>query len=289
MLAVARPQVVHVLTPPHAHVDIAVRAMEAGCHVVCEKPAAPSLDGLEQMLEVAERGQLRFIEAQSARFNTEVEWIDRVSQSGDLGEVREVDILLALDFVSTRFGDLNLTGPGVHLAGGAVHDFLPHLASLFLMFAGNPVDSVQGRMVNASGNRRVGFDQMDALVTAGDVRGRLRVTCDLEPSAFRLVVRGTRASIETDLYNPYLRVEGGRNIGKRVSVEHLVSGARLAASAFTNLRDKALRRRENPGLPRMLQRFYATLQDGTPAPVSFEQMRASADLVDRLVALGDRS
>jgi phosphoglycerate dehydrogenase-like enzyme len=42
LLAVAVPQVVHVLTPPHTHVELAAVCLRAGTHVVIEKPVAPT-------------------------------------------------------------------------------------------------------------------------------------------------------------------------------------------------------------------------------------------------------
>src|SRR5262245_33425768 len=37
-MAAAQPDVVHVLTPPASHRELAIRAMEMGCHVLVEKP-----------------------------------------------------------------------------------------------------------------------------------------------------------------------------------------------------------------------------------------------------------
>lgn len=285
MLEQTAPEVVHVLTPPHTHAGIAARCASAGAHVICEKPIAPTTAALDEMLAVAASADRRLMESQNLRYNDPVLEIRAAATAGDLGDVREVDVMLSLDLVSSRFGDLNLSGPGADLPGGAVHDFLPHLAYLFLLMADQPVDDVTGRLRNASGNPRIGFDQLDALIVAGRVRGRLRVACDLAPDAFRLCVRGTKASIETDLYHPYRRVEGGANTGKRIAVEHLVSGARLPWSGVTELADKVRQFGTYHGMSRMLEAYYQALAAGAPQPVSVDDMRASADLVDRLVAL----
>jgi predicted dehydrogenase len=289
MLAAARPDVLHVLVPPHVHGAVTRAGLAAGCHVLCEKPLAASLAELTSLIDAARAADRRLMESQNLLFNEPIIDIHNAIARGDLGEVREIDILMSLDLVGGRFGDPNLSGPGVVLPGGAVHDFLPHFAYLFLHFAGCSVDGVDGRLWNASGNERVGFDQLDALVFAGRVRGRIRSASDLQPSAFRITVRGTKASIETDLYNPYRRVEGGRNIGKRVAVEHVASGLRLAWSGYTNLFDKVRQHGAYHGMPRMLDAFYRCIIDGQPQPVSFDHMTASAALVDRLVALGGRS
>jgi predicted dehydrogenase len=47
--------VVHICTPNHLHEDLAMRALAAGKHVVCEKPIAMDLDGAERLVDAAER------------------------------------------------------------------------------------------------------------------------------------------------------------------------------------------------------------------------------------------
>src|SRR3954470_4163051 len=47
--------VVHICTPNHLHEDLALRALAAGKHVVCEKPIAMDLAGAERLLEAAGR------------------------------------------------------------------------------------------------------------------------------------------------------------------------------------------------------------------------------------------
>jgi predicted dehydrogenase len=296
MLAESAPDVVHVLTPPHTHVELVEQCLAAGADVICEKPAAPDAATLDRMIDAAEQAGRRFVESQNMRYNDPVQAIVAATAAGRLGEVREVDLLLSLDFVAGRFGDPNLSGPAVRLPGGAVHDLLPHHAYLFFLLGDVPETAestatmrVTGRLRNASGNPRVGFDELDALVFAGRVRGRLRIVSDLAPDAFRIVVRGTAAAIETDLYHPYLRTEGGSNVGKRIAVEHAVSGARLAWSGVTDLRDKVRQHGTYHGLGRMLDAFYAARAAGAPTPVTADQMRAAAALTDALIGLAEAS
>ena len=45
-----RPHAVLVCTPPSSHLAVATRALEAGAHVFCEKPLAPALAGVDQLL-----------------------------------------------------------------------------------------------------------------------------------------------------------------------------------------------------------------------------------------------
>jgi len=47
LLATTQPDVVHILTPHHTHVDLACQALQANCHVLLEKPAATRKSDLE--------------------------------------------------------------------------------------------------------------------------------------------------------------------------------------------------------------------------------------------------
>jgi predicted dehydrogenase len=104
---------------------------------------------------------------------------------------------------------------------------------------------------------------------------------------FRLVVRGSKASAESDFYSPFMRVEGGANTGKRAPLEQIGSGLKLARSGFRNFRDKVRSHGTYHGLPRMLDAVYRSLLEGREPPIRGDQILATARLVDRIVALGD--
>lgn len=288
MLEEVGPDVVHVLTPPQTHAALVTMSLDAGAHVICEKPMTGSAAETETLLNEASRRGRNLIESRNLLFNDLPIAIDHMVTDGRLGWVREVDVLLSLDLTAGPFGDLNLSGPGVELPGGAVHDFLPHLAYLFLHFGGRPeaIYQVTGFLENRSGNARVGYDHLDALIDAGKVRGRLRVASDIAPPAFRLVVRGTEGSVEGDFYNPFLRIEGGVNVGKRAPLEQIGSGLKLARAGVKNFFDKVRQHGTYHGMPRMLDAIYGALQAGETPPISHADMLETARLVDRIVALG---
>ncbi len=295
LLERCRPDVVHVLTPPHTHEAVSVHCLGAGAHVLCEKPAAPDREALERVLTAAVAADRRFIESQNLRWNDPIVAIGSAIARGELGEVRDIDLLLTLDLAGGPLGSPGLEGPAVRLPGGAVHDLLPHLVYLFMHLAGPEIErraaerpgmlDVVGRLRNLSGNERLGFDQLDALVDTPPTRGRIRVVGDLRPEGFRVVVRGTRGTVETDLYHPYLRTERGSATGLRSATTPIAGGARLAWSGVTGLLDKVRRHDVFHGLGRLLDGWYACLGLDGDAPVTPEMMRATASLTDQLIAL----
>lgn len=82
--------VVYIATPAHTHADIAIEALEAGKHVLIEKPIATTEGEAERIFDVARRTRLFAMEAMWMRFNPlHVEILDRIS-GGLLGEVSSV-------------------------------------------------------------------------------------------------------------------------------------------------------------------------------------------------------
>jgi len=78
---------VHVLTPNMSHAEITIAALEAGKHVLCEKPmAATSADALK-MLDAAKKSGKKLSIAYQNRFRSDVQALYKACRAGDLGEI----------------------------------------------------------------------------------------------------------------------------------------------------------------------------------------------------------
>ena len=79
--------VVYVLTPPSFHREYSVRAMEAGKHVLCEKPLATKLEDGQAMSEAARKNGVKLMTAFNHRFRKGFRRLKEVADSGCLGEI----------------------------------------------------------------------------------------------------------------------------------------------------------------------------------------------------------
>lgn len=80
-------EVVHVLTPNDSHAPITIAALEAGKHVMCEKPMAKTAEGARKMLEAAQRsGKILSIGYQN-RYRTDSEYLHKTCSDGELGDI----------------------------------------------------------------------------------------------------------------------------------------------------------------------------------------------------------
>lgn len=79
--------VIHVCTPNRSHADITVDALEAGKHVMCEKPMAKTYADAQRMLETAKRTGKKLTIGYQNRFRPDSQYLHKACERGDLGEV----------------------------------------------------------------------------------------------------------------------------------------------------------------------------------------------------------
>lgn len=73
MLETEKPDILDICLPTFLHADYAVKAMEKGIHVLCEKPAALSSEDVRRIYAAAEKNHVLFMPAQDIRFWREYE------------------------------------------------------------------------------------------------------------------------------------------------------------------------------------------------------------------------
>ncbi|WP_077358606.1 Gfo/Idh/MocA family protein [Virgibacillus halodenitrificans] len=87
MLKDAAIDVVHVCTPNASHAEITIAALEAGKHVMCEKPMAKTSEEAKRMLAVAEKTKKKLSIGYNNRFRADSQYLHKAVQRGDLGEI----------------------------------------------------------------------------------------------------------------------------------------------------------------------------------------------------------
>jgi predicted dehydrogenase len=76
---------IYILTPPHTHRELVMRALEAGKHVLCEKPLAISLEDGRRMRDAAAAADVEFMIAFSMRYRESYQRLKSIYDSGSLG------------------------------------------------------------------------------------------------------------------------------------------------------------------------------------------------------------
>jgi predicted dehydrogenase len=82
--------VVHICTPNAQHFPIAKEALQAGKHVICEKPLATNVEEGEELVALAEQQGVRNSVCHNLRYYPMVQQMRRMREDGDLGEILAV-------------------------------------------------------------------------------------------------------------------------------------------------------------------------------------------------------
>ena len=87
LLEKEKPDVVHVCTPNRSHSFISIAAMEAGCHVLCEKPMAINEAEAKKMLECAQRTGKTLSIGYQSRYRADSQYMKAECEKGTFGEI----------------------------------------------------------------------------------------------------------------------------------------------------------------------------------------------------------
>jgi predicted dehydrogenase len=129
-----RPDTVLICTPPAMHIPMARQAIEAGCHVLTEKPLSDTLDGIDGLEVLAERCGKKVMVALCFRYH---EGLVRAKQYLDAGRIGRLVSIRAL--MGEHLPDIRPDYRSLYLAvcNGAFE--LMHDLDLALWYAGQPV------------------------------------------------------------------------------------------------------------------------------------------------------
>src|SRR5579885_3494894 len=91
--------VVHVCTPNYLHFPMVKDSLEAGKHVICEKPLATSVEEGRKLVELAREKNLANATFHTLRYYPMVQHIRRMRESGELGEILVVQGTYSQDWL----------------------------------------------------------------------------------------------------------------------------------------------------------------------------------------------
>jgi predicted dehydrogenase len=196
-----RSDAVVIAVPTHAHEEVALRALERGCHVLIEKPIAPSLAAADRILEAARAANVVVQVGHVERFNGAIRaaepYLDhplfveshRLAPFGPRG----TDVAVVLDLM---IHDLDLVQSLVRrptttvaATGVPVLTPSPDIANARLEFEGGCVANLTASRVSMDRMRKVRFFQQSGYLSLDLAAGRgeflrLRDGIELEPGGY---------------------------------------------------------------------------------------------------------
>lgn len=138
-------QLVDICTPGDSHAEIAIAALAAGKHVLCEKPLANTVAEAEAMVTAAERaragGRLAMVGFNYRRVPA-VAYAQRLIAEGRIGKLRHVRVTYLQDWLVDPEFPLTWRLKREYAGSGALGDLGAHIIDLAQHLAGEPLAGV---------------------------------------------------------------------------------------------------------------------------------------------------
>lgn len=293
LLREAKPQVVHITTPPQSHFPLALQCLEAGCHVFLEKPFTVTAEEARQVLDLAAARKLLVTAGHNYQFTAEMIRLRQLVVEGFLGgppvhlESHWAYDLSDTSYVGPMLGDRH------HwvrkLPGQLFHNLISHGLARLAEFLDDDVSIVAQAHQSESLRQLGGAEVVDELrVLMRDARGTTAFFCfstQIKPGLSQFRVCGPHHSLLVDQgsgsivrlrsgsYKSYLTffVPSLKLVG-----EYLINGLR---NIFDFIRGELY---QDSGMKELIARFYQGIGTDDVPPIPYREILLTARIMDEI-------
>jgi predicted dehydrogenase len=219
---------VDIASPGDTHAEVAIAALEAGKHVLCEKPLANTVAEAEAMADAAERAAARGVLAMvgfSYRRVPALSFARQLVAEGRIGAIRQVRAQYLQDWLADPASPLTWRLDKATAGSGALGDIAAHIVDAVQFLTGEAITGVSGMLetfvderpvstgpgtglAGAAGTERGPVTVDDAALFLARLSGGAVATFEAtrfawgRKNALRLELNGTTGSIAFDLEAP---------------------------------------------------------------------------------------
>jgi predicted dehydrogenase len=303
LLKEARPDVVHITTPPQSHFDLAWKCLAAGAHVYVEKPFSLDLQQARAMIELAEHRGLKITAGHNVQFSPEMIRMRELVRSGALGGA---PVHMESVF-SYNLGDASyvksLLGDQKHwvraLPGKLLQNLISHgLAKVAEFMAGSEF-SVIAHGLTSPTLRSIGeteiTDELRVIISDNrNATAYFTFTTQIAPPVQELRLFGPRGGIVVDnLHRTVTQLQPSNSDFKsylNFVVPPSLMSRQFARNAWANL--TAFLKAEfhmEAGMKNLIESFYRSIQQGGPPPIPYREILFTATIMDEIFRQLDQS
>lgn len=233
-----RIQCVSVVTPNHTHYEIAATALDAGFHVICDKPMTHRLEDAEALEKKVASAGLVFALTHNYTGYPLVKEARAMVGEGRLGAIRKVIVEYTQGWLARRLeddGDIWRTDPSRSGICGCMGDIGTHAFNLLEYITGDTVSELAADLTTYVGGRQLDDDGNVLFRTSSGAKGVLHASqvCIGEENNLDIRVYGEKGSVHWRQQLPnqltYRSLEGGEQV-IRAGVNNPLGQVALAAS-----------------------------------------------------------
>ena len=295
MLATARPDVVHVTTPPQSHFALGKQCLERGSHLYLEKPFTVTADEAEFLIGLATQNSLKITAGHNYQFTPPMLEMRRLTKERFLGG----EPVHLESYWSYDLSDLTYVGPMLgnrqhwvrQLPGQLLHNVISHGIAKLAEFLDEVVEinawAEQSSQLRQLGGQEV-LDELRVMIR--DKKGTTAFFCfssQLRPGLNLLRVYGPENSLVADILTGSLIRSRNRSFKSYLTyflppLLHAQEHLKAACANITNFVRQRLY--QDFGMKELIERFYDTIRSGAPPPIRHREIILTARIMDEIFA-----
>ena len=296
LLDAARPDVVHVTTPPQTHFEIARLCLESGCHAYVEKPFTINEREARALIALAEHNALHITVGHDDQFRHVARRMRSLIQGGYLGdypvhmESYYCYELGRAGYATALLGDKRHWVRG--LPGQLLHNVISHGIARIAEYLTSESPEITACGYTSPLLRSLGeteiVDELRVIICESQrTSAYFTFSSQMHPSLHQFRIYGSMNGLILDQDQETLIKLPGRRL--KSYAEHFVSPVRLAkqqvANVLTNFRTFAGNDfHMKAGMKYLIESFYRSIVEGTPAPIPCREILLTARIMDSIFA-----
>lgn len=294
MLAAARPDVVHVTTPPQSHLEIGKKCFAAGANAYIEKPFTLNTADAEELIDVANRKGVKLTAGHNGQFTHAMTQMRRLASDGFLGHrVVHMESLYCYEFGDPAYAKA-LLGDSDHwarkLPGSLLQNIISHGVARIAEFMTGERMVVSAQAFASPFLREIGqsdiVDELRLIITDENATtADFTFSSQISPTQHQFRLYGTRRSLLVDDdHQIVLRLD---NKEYKSYMRFFVPPVTFAAQYVRNLARNVWRFTKNDfhlpneaGLLTLISSFYSSVQNGAPLPIPYREILLTSRIMD---------
>jgi len=294
MLQAAKPDVVHVTTPPESHFEIARLSLENGCHVYLEKPFTLNAAEAMELVALADKTGLKITAGHDLQFSHVSRRMREVVHSGFLGErPLHIESYYCYELGANPYAGA-LLGDKRHwvrrLPGKLLHNIISHgIAHIAEFLTGNS-PTVIAHGFTSPHLRRAGeteiIDELRVIISDEErTTAYFTFSSQMRPSIHQLRLYGSRNGLILDHDNETLiKLRGTRYPSY---LEKFIPPLAFARQYLSNMAGNlGLFSKSDfhakSGMKCLIESFYRAVLERGPVPIPYREIVLTAKIMDAI-------
>jgi nucleoside-diphosphate-sugar epimerase/predicted dehydrogenase len=273
--------VIHILTPPETHAQLAIAAIKNGCHVLVEKPLAMNAEEVDNISAAATAAQKSVCVNHSLLYDRFVSKALRLVRSGAIGVPLSFDYFRSSEYPPYRGGPLpvHYQSGGYPFLDQGVHAL--YLAESFL----GAIEDVRTYFGTYGSDANLLFDEWRVAAQCQRGTASIQISWNVRPLQSWFVVQGTEGVLRANLFGMWVTHSWQLPLPKAPAraLQAMSEGLSICAQVPANIARFAGKKIvQYDGLHSLVAGFYRALQTGAAIPVATEQARSTVYWTNRV-------